>query len=574
MEQQSRVSQTQSQTAQSGSGFGLDTLQNLGEGDTSSEPLAGITVTPSTPILQNSNPLPTSLSSPSISSSPLFTMSVKIPEAWDRNAPHFDSSKPEELQQFLDHMDSLMDKAATPEEGKKDKLVSYADYNSKREWMSLPSYQKGSYEDFVKDIINHYPSIRDSEKGSISILNKLLVKFANRSISMEDQDELMDLIRPMQAQVKRLVPAKLTNKSAIARFLEKLDTDFVNRIWARLDMDEVVRNQIPIDQNDAAAVAARTKQLKDRETERYLFEEVVTVAKDLASGSTDREEYDFGASNYNTEGIQRKNIKSEVTAATSALEKRTEAAIERMEQWQVQMLDKFELSQRRMEQFMKSVNSNGSRQGEVPSSQTVNRPMTLAEIICHYCRFQGHMVGNCEHRRKHIEEGLLKIILGRDCLADGTPLYVPKDGRSKKEFVENYFKKSQNFVGTTAGVYNLSTDMEEALFSNGTNYDPRDDEILSRTVTEANLRRQLVQLTAQLNQGQGERATQLVQQQQPTGVVQPAPMAPASQSNEVAQAITLMSTTLQKMDQKMEQFVVQTRASASRTGNSPNNEGF
>jgi hypothetical protein len=70
-------------------------------------------------------------------------MAVKIPKAWDRNAPHFDSSKPEELQQFLDHMDFLMDKAQTPpEEGKKDKLASYADYTSKREWMSLPSYQR------------------------------------------------------------------------------------------------------------------------------------------------------------------------------------------------------------------------------------------------------------------------------------------------------------------------------------------------------------------------------------------------------------------------------------------------
>jgi hypothetical protein len=299
-----------------------------------------------------------------------------------------------------------------------------------------------------------------------------------------------------------------------------------------------------------------------------LFEEVVAVAKDLARGSADREEYDFGNSAHGTEGVNRKAIQSEVTAATSALEKRAEAAIGRMEQWPVQMLDKFELSHRKMEQFMKSVNSNGPRHGEVPTSHVVNRPMTLAEIICHYCRLQGHMVGNCEHRRKHIEEGLLKVIQGRDHLPDGIPLFVPRDGRSKKEFVESYLKKSpQNLVGTVAGVYNLSTDMEEALFSNGTNYDPRDDEILSRAVTEANLRHQIAQLTAQLNQNQGERATQLVQQQPPTGVVQPTSMAPPSQPNELAQAITLLS-------QQMQQFMVHTRAGATRTGNSQDNEGF
>jgi hypothetical protein len=382
---------------------------------------------------------------------------------------------------------------------------------------------------------------------------------------MEDQDELMDLIRPMQSQVKLLIPAKLTNKAAIARFMEKLDSDFVNRIWSRLDMDEVVRNSIPVDPTDAVAVAARAKQLKDREDERYLFEEVVAVTRDLARSTVDRHEYNFGLS---SEGVNRKAIKSEVNAATSAIEKRAEAVIERMEQWQVQMLDKFELNQKRMEQFIKSVNNSGPRLGEGSSSQVVNRPMTLAEIICHYCRLQGHMVGNCEHRRKHIEEGLLKVIQGKDHLADGTPLFLPRDGRSKKEYVDNYFKKaSQNFVGTAAGVYNLSTEMEEALFSNGTDYDPRDDEILSRKVTEAQLRRQLAQATAQLTQKQEERTIQLVQQQQSTGVVQPTPSAATQQNNEVAQALTLLS-------QQIQQFMVQTRAGASRTGNSQDNEGF
>jgi hypothetical protein len=127
---------------------------------------------------------------------------------------------------------------------------------------------------------------------------------------MEDQDELMDLIRPMQDQVKRLIPAKLTNKSAIAQFMEKLEVEFVNCIWARLDMDEAVRNTIPIDPNDADAVAARAKQLKDRKTERYLFEEVAAIAKDLARGSADREEYDFGSNAHGTEGMNLKAIKS------------------------------------------------------------------------------------------------------------------------------------------------------------------------------------------------------------------------------------------------------------------------
>jgi hypothetical protein len=112
---------------------------------------------------------------------------------------------------------------------------------------------------------------------------------------------------------------------------------------------------------------------------------------------------------------------------------------------------------------------------------TFNRPMTLAEIICHYCRLTGHTVGNCEHRQKHIQEGLLKVHSGKDCLADGTPLFVPRDGRSKRDFVDDYYKtkSSQNCVGAVAGVYDVNADKHEALFPNGTEYDPRDDEILT-----------------------------------------------------------------------------------------------
>ncbi|KAJ6474172.1 hypothetical protein C8R45DRAFT_935577 [Mycena sanguinolenta] len=484
---------------------------------------------------------------------------VKIPEEWDRNAPHFDSNKPEELQQFLDHMESLMEKAKTPRDEKKGKLVRYADYTSKREWMSLPSFQDGSYEDFIKEILSHYPSVRDSERGSISQLNKLLSQFSAKGIGMDDQDELMDLIRPLQLQVKRLIPGKLTNKTAIARFMEKLAPEFVSRIWMRLEMDEVARNMIPVDPADADAVRERSERLRARETERYLFDEVIAVAREIAKGSNDRGEYDFGASTSGTERINRRPIKSEMDVFALNMEKKQEAHMDEMKQWSARVMD-------RIEQFMK-VNSSGNsfRQGEGSSHPpAMNRPMTLAEIICHYCRLPGHVVNNCEHRQRHIAEGLLKVSQGKDYLGDGTPAYPPRDGRSKRDFVEDYYKKksSQNYIGSVAGVYNVSTDMEDALFPNGTDYDPRDDEILSLRVAEANLKRQLTQVG---QVGQGERTIQLVQQQQPVGVVQPTPSVPTL-TPELAQAISLLSSVAQSMQQTQQQLVAQTRAEGSRKG--------
>jgi hypothetical protein len=121
--------------------------------------------------------------------------------------------------------------------------------------------------------------------------------------------------------------------------MEKLDADFVSRIWNRLDMDEVARNMMPVDPDDAAAVAARAARIKARERERYLFEEVIAVAREIAKGSTDR------VSTSGTEKVNRRAIKSEVDSVALNLEKRHEAAMEEMKQWSVQMLDKFELSQ-------------------------------------------------------------------------------------------------------------------------------------------------------------------------------------------------------------------------------------
>jgi hypothetical protein len=100
-----------------------------------------------------------------------------------------------------------------------------------------------------------------------------------------------------------LIPDKLTNKTAIARFMEKLGADFVSCIWNWLDMDEVARNMIPVDPGDTAVVAVRAARMKACETECYLFEEVIAVAREIAKGSTDRGEYDFGVSTSGTEKV-------------------------------------------------------------------------------------------------------------------------------------------------------------------------------------------------------------------------------------------------------------------------------
>jgi hypothetical protein len=70
-------------------------------------------------------------------------------------------------------------------------------------------------------------------------------------------------------------------------------------------------------------------------------------------------------------------------------------------------------------------------------------------------------------------------------------------------------------------------------------------------VTEANLKRQL----AQINHAQGERTIQLVQQQQPVGVVQPTPTMASLPTSDLAQAFTLLSTVAQQLQQTQQQLL-------------------
>lgn len=508
---------------------------------------------------------------------------TKIPEPYDRNAPKFDPDSPEELMEFLEHMGTIMEKGKIPAADRNKKIVSYVKMSARKEWKGLPSFENGTHTEFLKEVVNHYPSIRDQEKGSIVTLNKLLNKFDTHGISIDDQDELMDLIRPMQVEVKRLIPTKLTNKIAVARFMEKLTPEFASRIWSRLDMDEVALDALPIDPTDVAAVAAKLKRQTDRETERYMFSDILRVARTLATTSADRGEYDTGATLQTSSG---KRIKTEIVGVKLELGKQQRESIDELKQWTVQELDKNNLANQklqkandarweRVEQYLKTSAPHGSVVEHESKTTTFDSPSrmpnynrALPNMDCHHCRFAGHFMDKCEHRRKSIEEGKLKVIDGKDFFGDGTTMYAPRLGpKSRATIIDEYYrgKAAQHYQGGISGVYSMMTDSED----DGAEYDSRNDELLTMRVSEMNLRRQLAQNV------QEDKVTQLTQHQQPQRVVQPAPKIAKPEDNQMAEAVTLLTGITGQLQQQMnqlQQYVVNTRANPNKS--SQNQEGF
>lgn len=503
---------------------------------------------------------------------------TRVPESYDKNAPKFDSNDPEDLLEFLENMDTIFEKAKIAVADRNEKIVKYLTPETKREWKGLPSYATGTHDEFLKEVINQYPTIRDQEKGSLVRLNKLLKKFPEYGITIDDQDELMSLIRPIQVEVKKLVPKKLTNKMAVSRFMEKLSPEFANRVWARLDMDEIALDSQPVDANDPAAVAAKAQRLVDREEERYVFSDIIRVARMLATDSIDRGEYDPGAA---TQATSTTRAKTEIVGVKFELGKQQREATADIKQWTVDQLDKRALEDKKwqktsderwesIQQFLKSSapETNTVERVSKTTYETPNRGGNMARpapnMNCHHCRLPGHFIGECNKRRHSIEIGQLKVIEGKDYYGDGENLYAPQNGpKSRATMIEDHYrgKASQNYQHNSGEAYSQMNQNE----AYGEDYDSRNDELLTARTSEAKLRKQLAQGVS----------AQLVQQQS-VQAVQPASTTPVDETGQVVQAVGLLvgitGQLQQQLNQLQQQQLAQTRSNPIK--NTSNQEGF
>ncbi|KAJ7033891.1 hypothetical protein C8F04DRAFT_1183640 [Mycena alexandri] len=275
-----------------------------------------------------------------------------IPAEWEANAPHFDSKKPESLLQFLDHMKDLMANALVPRDKLKNTLVCYADYTAKQEWINLPSFKDGSYEEFVTDIVACHPSLLDIENGSLALWNKSLERFIPRAIAMDNQDKLFDLIGTLRAQVKYLVPGKLSDQEAAAGFLGKLDADFIYRTWNHLDMEGVLQSTLPLDLSDVSVASDHVEKRKGKEIEHYPFDVVVSAAVAISQGIVDRNDYNFKDRILDKGKVDERCFDLEMDAEQQYLDKKYQAAIAKLENMQMVMTEQFELHERQMKEFM------------------------------------------------------------------------------------------------------------------------------------------------------------------------------------------------------------------------------
>lgn len=559
--------------------------------DPDEEPEGAATVTPEGPATQNQNQNP----------DPVIIMpetKKKIPESYEKNAPRFDDEKPEELTQFLDHVERMMALEETPDGEKNEFVVRYAMKGPADEWKAFKTFTK-SYKKFKREILENYPSAIDSKQGSVRKLTKILKTFPDGDIELEDADDLMKLARQMNTEAAKLLASGLlTHREAIPMFTAKLHRRFTERIFDALNRRERPKPaaEAPAEGEDGAEDAAAEDEDSDVETDgpaKFTLEQVIEEAKWLAKQQDSNADFfqtpsvaanTSGGRSLSPARIKKEDVNHDATAMLEAIKLSVVNMMDRVEAQTNQRLSEMDTSTKKklaeLEQFYKSLPGKvpGAVDGQtLPPRPTVRfRPLTQANL-CHYCAGDdGHWMMNCPHRQAHIANGWLKVMNGKDHYSNGS-LLILSGTKSRKQLIEEFQAKGvvpaqtnvqSIYVQQGPGLYQMEPEERLAIatddgegygYYDPAEYDPRDDEIRTLRV-ESNMMRQMVQH----------------QQHQQRGVQPPLPPAPANQMD-VNFLSSLLAATFAKVNPSTTppaEQLAQTRANPSRTGTAQSNEGF
>jgi hypothetical protein len=172
--------------------------------------------------------------------------SFKIPYAWDNNAPKFTTDDHEDLMTFVDHVNQIMEHAGVTDDAeRKLHFTSYLPTKRKATWRALPTYQNGTYEEFLKEIYLSYPEIKSERAGTIDLLQKLCKR--NRGITVKEEGRLRRFGIEFLTEVKKLLtaPVLITNQIACDFYYETLEHTFATTLKMSIESSALLRAQIP-----------------------------------------------------------------------------------------------------------------------------------------------------------------------------------------------------------------------------------------------------------------------------------------------------------------------------------------
>ena len=386
-----------------------------------------------------------------------------------KNAPSFDSSKPEKLRRFIRLMEDLWKEAGvTSDDVKKSMIGKYADQDSEEEWTAFRTYKRGhSWEEFKAELIENYPEAAAAERGTPARIRQLCAE--TEKVGLGDMPTFYTFRRAFMVEAKKLMrpPAAMANRELVELFIGCLSETFASAVL------QFLGNKTP----SMVDASSKGKSVFDpegdgaarRPEDKYDLEDVCKAAQQVSENSQGM----FSLMNWKKEVTGRRDVlvySQPVSEAKALSEKVDELegvqALERdrlvsMSKTFDSRMDGIEgLLKKLMSQSQTNVNQGMCKEdckgGVCKTHETNSGPVQkwggkpMESEKCFWCFLLGHFQADCEDLKNQIRLGNVKVNPeGKLRLRDGSfiPNFPP--GASMKERVERHYarKPSQFFHG-------------------------------------------------------------------------------------------------------------------------------
>ena len=424
-----------------------------------------------------------------------------------KDAPRFDSDKPEELRRFIRQMEDLWSDAnVTKDDVKKSMIGKYADQSSEEEWSAFKSFEdKHSWNEFKEELIRNYPEASAAERGTPARIRQLCRGTAK--VRLGDMPTLYAFRRAFGAEAKKLLkePPAMSNRELVELFISCLSDHLASAVLQFLGS------------NSTAKVVSSTG-LPKRPEDKYELDDVCNAALQVSENSQgmfnlmsrDMSEERRGVL-YNSQPI------SETKALSEKLDElEGEQALDKDRV--VSMGKKFDSRFENLENLIKTLLTQSQMNGEqickgdckggsCKTHEANNGPAqkwggkSLEKEKCFWCGLFGHFQADCEDFKNQVRIGNVKANAeGKWRLRDGSfiPKY-PADATLKERVERHYARKPSQYY---YGEYEDSDPAQSAATS-----------VFSQVLGSSNDadKRMIAQLKAELDLRKREEALELKQ---------------------------------------------------------------
>jgi hypothetical protein len=346
-----------------------------------------------------------------------------MPNPYARDAPKFDSSKPEELNRYIRRLEELFVKHGVENDREKVRFLgAYADARTEKEWEAMDSFAAGTFADHKKEIIDSYPEASNEARGSMKELRRIRDSYDD--ITCEDLARFQSYKRAFVTETKKLQaePTLLSNHEAIDLFMKPLSSGFRKKIITKLDlMDSATGN---------AQAADNTRRPEDKFPLEKVIETATAIARgmqvsygtsDSGSSSRDKDRREMRAY-VKTEHDEIGNTLAQLQDQQKLTEKHFLTALEQMNK-SLQQVVQTQNSQQAMPAYQTQApvyQNQGFQPQMQPARQRGLYVPNGNNSACFYCGEEGHMKDDCPHRHEHVEKGWIIIdARGRPTQPDG-----------------------------------------------------------------------------------------------------------------------------------------------------------